>query len=168
MPGPQKKRKRVDNVSPISERQLANSSVRGSEKTSSINCVGCNGKHCLRPFSEPSLYDHGQLIFSGDATKTNSVLAFKNKGDSDGRHQETSNQVTTKSRKRLRPFSWQRRRNRRQINFEEPRDKTPSMTLCTVKDGLHGGPQCNFNNRVSLLRLFSWKKLRNDFDFGLK
>ncbi|KAH9771484.1 Telomerase reverse transcriptase [Citrus sinensis] len=144
--GPRKKRKRVDNVSPISERQPANSSVRESEKTSSINCVGCNGKSCLRPFSEPSLYSHGQLIFSRDATKTNSVFGFKNKGDSDGRLQETSKQVTAKSRKRFRPFSWQRRRNRRQINFEEP---TPSRTACTVKDGLHGRLQYDFNNRPS-------------------
>ncbi|KAH9771494.1 Telomerase reverse transcriptase [Citrus sinensis] len=143
--GPRKKRKRVDNVSPISERQPANSSVRESEKTSSINCVGCNGKSCLRPFSEPSLYSHGQLIFSRDATKTNSVFGFKNKGDSDGRLQETSKQVTAKSRKRFRPFSWQRRRNRRQINFEEP---TPSRTACTVKDGLHGRLQYDFNNRM--------------------
>lgn len=165
MPGPRKKRKRVDNVSPISERQPANSSVRESEKTSSINCVGCNGKSCLRSFSEPSLYSHGQLIFSRDATKTNSVFGFKNKGDSDGRLQETSKQVTAKSRKRFRPFSWQRRRNRRQINFEEP---TPSRTACTVKDGLHGRLQYDFNNRVRLQRLFSWKKLRDDFDFGLK
>ncbi|KAH9771481.1 Telomerase reverse transcriptase [Citrus sinensis] len=142
---PRKKRKRVDNVSPISERQPANSSVRESEKTSSINCVGCNGKSCLRPFSEPSLYSHGQLIFSRDATKTNSVFGFKNKGDSDGRLQETSKQVTAKSRKRFRPFSWQRRRNRRQINFEEP---TPSRTACTVKDGLHGRLQYDFNNRM--------------------
>ncbi|KAH9771487.1 Telomerase reverse transcriptase [Citrus sinensis] len=144
--GPRKKRKRVDNVSPISERQPANSSVRESEKTSSINCVGCNGKSCLRPFSEPSLYSHGQLIFSRDATKTNSVFGFKNKGDSDGRLQETSKQVTAKSRKRFRPFSWQRRRNRRQINFEEP---TPSRTACTVKDGLHGRLQYDFNNRYA-------------------
>lgn len=165
MPGPRKKRKRVDNVSPISERQPANSSVRESEKASSINCVGCNGKSCLRPFSEPSLYSHGQLIFSRDATKTNSVFVFKNKGDSDGRLQETSKQVTAKSRKRFRPFSWQRRRNRRQINFEEP---TPSRTACTVKDGLHGRLQYDFNNRVRLQRLFSWKKLRDDFDFWLK
>ncbi|KAH9706954.1 Telomerase reverse transcriptase [Citrus sinensis] len=144
--GPRKKRKRVDNVSPISERQPANSSVRESEKASSINCVGCNGKSCLRPFSEPSLYSHGQLIFSRDATKTNSVFVFKNKGDSDGRLQETSKQVTAKSRKRFRPFSWQRRRNCRQINFEEP---TPSRTACTVKDGLHGRLQYDFNNRPS-------------------
>ncbi|KAH9706962.1 Telomerase reverse transcriptase [Citrus sinensis] len=143
--GPRKKRKRVDNVSPISERQPANSSVRESEKASSINCVGCNGKSCLRPFSEPSLYSHGQLIFSRDATKTNSVFVFKNKGDSDGRLQETSKQVTAKSRKRFRPFSWQRRRNCRQINFEEP---TPSRTACTVKDGLHGRLQYDFNNRM--------------------
>ncbi|KAL9420256.1 hypothetical protein AB3S75_037940 [Citrus x aurantiifolia] len=143
--GPRKKRKRVDNVSPISERRPANSSVRESEKASSINCVGCNGKSCLRPFSEPSLYSHGQLIFSRDATKTNSVFGFKNKGDSDGRLQETSKQVTAKSRKRFRPFSWQRRRNRRQINFEEP---TPSRTACTVKDGLHGRLQYDFNNRM--------------------
>ncbi|KAH9706961.1 Telomerase reverse transcriptase [Citrus sinensis] len=143
---PRKKRKRVDNVSPISERQPANSSVRESEKASSINCVGCNGKSCLRPFSEPSLYSHGQLIFSRDATKTNSVFVFKNKGDSDGRLQETSKQVTAKSRKRFRPFSWQRRRNCRQINFEEP---TPSRTACTVKDGLHGRLQYDFNNRPS-------------------
>ncbi|KAH9706958.1 Telomerase reverse transcriptase [Citrus sinensis] len=142
---PRKKRKRVDNVSPISERQPANSSVRESEKASSINCVGCNGKSCLRPFSEPSLYSHGQLIFSRDATKTNSVFVFKNKGDSDGRLQETSKQVTAKSRKRFRPFSWQRRRNCRQINFEEP---TPSRTACTVKDGLHGRLQYDFNNRM--------------------
>ncbi|KAH9706955.1 Telomerase reverse transcriptase [Citrus sinensis] len=119
---PRKKRKRVDNVSPISERQPANSSVRESEKASSINCVGCNGKSCLRPFSEPSLYSH------------------------DGRLQETSKQVTAKSRKRFRPFSWQRRRNCRQINFEEP---TPSRTACTVKDGLHGRLQYDFNNRPS-------------------
>lgn len=153
MPGPQKKRKRVDIVNQVLERQPTNSSVRGCDNTSSINCVGCNGIY-LRPFGEYPGYNHGQSIFSEVATKTNGVVAFRNKGDSDGRLRQSSNQDTTDSRKRLRPFRWQRRRNRRQINFEEPSDKMPSAAVCIVEDGLHGRLQFDFN-RVSLKTSFS-------------
>ncbi|KAI9168830.1 hypothetical protein LWI28_002543 [Acer negundo] len=107
--GPLKKRKRVDNVSSMLERQQASSSASVSVNSSTIGIVGCNGRSYLRQFSEHPKCNSGQMSCFGPATPTTGAVIDK---CTDGELQQRSNQVAANPRKRLRPFSWQRSRNR--------------------------------------------------------
>lgn len=62
--------------------------------------------------------------------------------------QQCSNQIVTNSRKRCRPFRWQRDGKRRQLNFQEA--KVPCATVCLNEDSLFGGFQCCFSRLLSL------------------
>lgn len=148
------------------EIQPANSSVSYCDNSSSIGCAGSNGRTYLKPFSKHPRCNHGLLSFSRVATLTDTVSS-KNEEDSDKKLQQSSNQVTGKSRKRSRPFSWQRNKSHRKSNFEESNDETPCITICPDEDRLCGRLQCVFNNRVSLHgKFFFLEESKNDLDFG--
>ncbi|KAK2635485.1 hypothetical protein Ddye_030277 [Dipteronia dyeriana] len=141
--GPQKKRKRVDNVSSMLERQQASSSASVSVNSSTIGSVGCNGRSYLRQFSEHPKCKSGQTSCFGAATPSTGAVIDKY---TDGELQQRSNQVNP--RKRLRPFSWQRSRNRKGKYTKESSDRTPCTNTFTLDKSFRGRLHYDFKNRM--------------------
>ncbi|XP_031270858.1 telomerase reverse transcriptase-like [Pistacia vera] len=142
--GYQKKRKRVDIASSVSKTQQESSSV-GCRI--SIGCVGCKDKSYVRQFRSHPGYNNGQMTFLGVGTATSDAVAAKNDGNAYPEPQTSCDQVTAKPRKRSRPFSWQRRRNRRHINLQEFSDKIPCTIRCNDIDSSCGKHQYD-NSRM--------------------
>ena len=82
----------------------------------------------------------------GAATPTTGAVIDKY---TDGELQQRSNQVAANPGKRLRPFSWQRSRNRKQKYTEESSDRTPCTDNFTHDKSFSGRLQYDFKNRVS-------------------
>lgn len=143
--GHQKKRKRVDIASSVSETQQERSSVG---HPISIGCVGCNDKSYVRQFRRHPGYNNGQMTVLGVGIATIDAVTAKYEGNAYPEPQTSCDQVTAKPRKGSRPFSWQRRRNRRHINLLELSDKIPCTIPYNDKDSSCGKHQYD-NSRVS-------------------
>ncbi|KAA8520248.1 hypothetical protein F0562_014504 [Nyssa sinensis] len=98
--------------------------------------------HCRKMCCQKSL--------SEEATVTTATGNANNEGDSNGKCQESSNQITTKSRKRLREFSWQRHRKRKQLNFQETYSPTPCTRNLSNRDSVSGGLKYGFDTGLDL------------------
>ncbi|KAL5763009.1 hypothetical protein ACOSP7_019273 [Xanthoceras sorbifolium] len=146
--GRQKKRKRVDSVSSMLERQQASSSASVSVNSATIGSVGSKGGSYLRQFSEHPKCNNGQMSCFGVATPTTGAVVDKYNGKSDRELQQGSNQIAAKSRKRLRPFSWQRCRNHKQKYLQESCGRRPCTDTFTYDESLCGRLQYDFKNRM--------------------
>ncbi|KAJ7949160.1 Telomerase reverse transcriptase [Quillaja saponaria] len=142
--GPRKKRKRIDDINLITERQ---------KRCSSLNFNGEN-------HSIPLIRRHGdrqhQTSLSEVLNSTDGSSAGETNKEPIGKLQESLNQITITSRKCSRPFSWQRRRKRMQLSSEEAGVNNCSMSP-TDTDCLPGRLPCNVQNCLSHRTVMPWQ-----------
>lgn len=132
--------------------QNFSSSFSIDDPSSSINCVGSNDGISLRTSSQLHRGKHSRMSLSEAATPVIGSGINNTDGDSNEELHESSNQISAQIRKRSRPFSWQRRRKRRHLDFEKTRVKTSFATILTDKDSLSGGLQSGANSSSSPCR----------------
>ncbi|KAF5956036.1 hypothetical protein HYC85_008892 [Camellia sinensis] len=111
-----------------------------------------------------------QESLSGEATLCTGTDNANTEGNTNGEHQECSNQITAKSRKRLRQFSWQRHRKRRQLDIQETYSSTQCTRTMSDRERPSERPQSGLNTSgvtergkqdVFYYRKSIWKKVMN-------
>jgi hypothetical protein len=121
------------------------SSFSIDDPSSFISCVGSNDGISLRTSSQLHRGKLSRMSLSKSATPLIGTGINNTDGDSNEELHEISNQISAQFRKRSRPFSWQRQRKRRHLDFEKTRVKTSFATILTDKDSLSGRLQSGVN-----------------------
>ncbi|KAL7239924.1 hypothetical protein ACSBR2_005732 [Camellia fascicularis] len=148
--GSGKKRKRIDDVDLMSEKEQSNSAFGDIVPSSLVGCFGCNGTSYSTSFSRNCAIKSHQESLSGEATLCTGTDNANNEGNTNGEHQECSNQITAKSRKRLRQFSWQRHRKRRQLDIQETYSSTQCTRTMSDRERPSERPQSGLNTSMPL------------------
>ncbi|CAL5400262.1 unnamed protein product [Camellia sinensis] len=145
-----KKRKRIDEVDLMSEKEQSNSAFGDIVPSSLVGCFGCNGTSYSTSFSRNCGIKSHQESLSGEATLCTGTDNANTEGNTNGEHQECSNQITAKSRKRLRQFSWQRHRKRRQLDIQETYSSTQCTKTMSDRERPSERPQSGLNTSMPL------------------
>ncbi|XP_050262152.1 telomerase reverse transcriptase-like isoform X1 [Quercus robur] len=146
--GSKKKRALVDNVNPVLEIQKCSNSSSVDDPSTSLDHVGSNVRSSSSPRSFSRLHGNkrSQASSSEVAIPISGTVTNNTEGDLNEKLQESSNHTAAKFGKRSRPFSWQRRRNRRRLNFEET---SSFATIHMDKDGVSGRLQHDANSSLN-------------------
>lgn len=147
--GSKKKRSFVGNVNSMLDIQKFSSSFSIDDPSSSISCVGSNDGTILRTSSQLHRDKHSQMSLSEAGTPVIGTGINNTEGDPNEELHESTDQISAQFRKRSRPFSWQRRRKRRHLDFENTWVKTSFATILTDKDSLSRGLQSGVNSSSS-------------------
>ncbi|XP_059649106.1 telomerase reverse transcriptase [Cornus florida] len=142
-----RKRKRVDEVDSISEREHFSCSFDVHVPSSSINCFGCTGQSYSNQISGHCRKKHCQKNLSEEAIRTGDA---NNEVDQKLKQHGSSNQITGKPKKRERQYSWQRNRKRRQLNSQETYSLIPCTKNLNNNDSLAGRLQNGFKTSLTL------------------
>ncbi|XP_052170563.1 telomerase reverse transcriptase [Diospyros lotus] len=114
-----KKRKRVDEVGSMPEKEHPRGDFSEKVRSSLVSCSGCDGTShstsCTRIWGKKNCMG----IFSGQVKESTGNENTNNDQNSNGKHLECSNQIMAKPRKRHRQFSWQRNWKHRQLDSQE-------------------------------------------------
>ncbi|CAL5339266.1 unnamed protein product [Camellia sinensis] len=145
-----KKRKRIDEVDLMSDKEQSNSAFGDIVPSSLVGCFGCNGTSYSTSFSRNCGIKSHQESLSGEATLCTGTDNANTEGNTNGEHQECSNQITAKSRKRLRQFSWQRHRKRRQLDIQETYSSTQCTKTMSDRERPSERPQSGLNTSMPL------------------
>ncbi|KAG6679659.1 hypothetical protein I3842_13G004200 [Carya illinoinensis] len=135
--GSKKQRPLVEDHSSLSVAQKLSSSPSVDDPSSSVSWDGSNASSVIRSFTRLYGEKHSRMNLSNADTAITGTGTHDTR-DLDDEFQECSNQIAEKSRKRSRPFSWQRCRKRRHLKSEETSVKT-SFATSRYKDGFSQG-----------------------------
>jgi len=132
----------------VLEIQKCSNSSSVDDPSTSLDHVGSNVRSSSSPRSFSRLHGNkrSQASSSEVAIPISGTVTNNTEGDLNEKLQESSNHTAAKSGKRSRPFSWQRRRNRRRLNFEET---SSFATIHVDKDGVSGRLQHDANSSLN-------------------
>lgn len=146
--GSKRKRASLENVNLMLERQKLDCSNGVDNPSSSVSGIASNFRRRLSSFSRLRGEKHSQIGELEATTPVIGTVTNNTGGDSTVELQGSSTLIAAKYRKRKRPFSWQRRREQKHVNFEEIDDMISCPPRLADNSSLSGGLECDVHEKV--------------------